>query len=119
YNYYFIDINNFEEIKHNGTYFSPDEKYSISISLIKLRNKENEYYVLGELTETEFITDKNRIISDKNTRIIYWNKKQGNFDENIIYVKWFNNNQFQIENKKLNIFYKNYDYRRDKNTKNI
>ena len=113
YTYYFIDISNFKEIKHNGTYFSPNEEYSISISLVKLRDKEDEYYILGELTKIEFIDERNQLINDKNTHIVYWDKKQGSFNQNTIYVRWINNTQFQIENKKLNIFFKNYDYRRD------
>lgn len=113
YSYYFIDISNFKEIKRNGTYFSPNEEYSISISLVKLRDKEDEYYILGELTKIEFIDERNQLINDKNTRIVYWDKKQGYFNPNTIDVKWINNTQFQIENKKLNIFYKNYDYRRN------
>lgn len=114
YNYYFIDFSNFSEIKRNGVYFSPNREYSVNISLVKLRDKKNEYYILGELIKTEFIAENYQIVSDKNTRIVYWDKQQGDFDENIIYVKWFNNKQFQIKNEKLNIYYKNYDYRRNK-----
>ena len=99
YTHYFIDITNFEEIITNNEYISPNKKYILKIKLIKLRDRENEneYYILGEL-------EKNQM-EVQNTKIIYWNKAQGNFYEDIIYCKWINNQKIKIQNKELNIIF--------------
>ena len=113
YTYYFIDFHNYSEIKYNGTYLSPNKRYSIRISILIPRKNKNEYYILGELIKNEFITENNQIIDNNNTRIIYWDKQKGKFLKKNIYVKWINNIEFQIENKKIRIDSKGYDYRRN------
>lgn len=113
YSYYFIDFNDFSETRYNGTYLSPNEEYSVSISINIPRNGENEYYVVGQLTKIEFIAENNQLISDDNTHIVYFDKRKGNFLKKNIYVKWINNTEFQIEDKKIRIGGKVYDYRRN------
>lgn len=99
YTHYFIDSTNFEEVITNNEYISPDKNYILRIKLIRLRDRknENEYYVLGEL-------EKNQIAL-QNTKVIYWNKAQGNFYEDNIYCKWIDNKKIQIQNKELNIIF--------------
>ena len=116
YTYYYIDFSDFAETKPapaGREHFSPNGEYSIRLSLVKLRDKENEHYILGELTKTEFISEGHQIITNKNTRIVYWDKQNTDFTQNLMYVSWLDNTNFQINGKKLNIFYKAYDYRRD------
>lgn len=113
YTYYFIDFHDYSEIKYNGTYLSPNKGYSIRISILIPRKNKNEYYILGELIKNEFIAENNQIIDSNNTRIVYWDKQKGKFLKKNIYVKWINNIEFQIENKKIRIDSKGYDYRRN------
>ena len=113
YTYYFIDFHNYSEIRYNGTYLSPNKRYSIKISTLIPRKNKNEYYILGELIKNEFIAENNQIIDDNNTRIVYWDKQKGKFPKRKIYIKWINNIEFQIENKKIRIDSKGYDYRRN------
>lgn len=101
---YFIDGTNFEEIKPINEYISPDGKYILLIRLIKLRDreKENEYYILGQVVKNKVV--ENMTIYE-NEKVIYWNKSEGNFYKDTIYCEWIDNNTIKIENKKLNIIF--------------
>ena len=112
YTYYHIDFYNFAETKPigAGVYFSPNGEYSVTLTLA--RDRENEYYVLGRLTKTEFISEGHQIITNQNTKTVYFDKVNTYFNQNLN-VNWLDNTNFQIGDKKLNIHYKTYDYRRD------
>lgn len=112
YKFYRIDFSNYSEFIYCGTYNSPDENYSIKMSILIPRVETDEYFILGELIKKEYISDNHQIISNKNTKIVYWDKKTGKTLNNTFYVKWINNTDFQIENKVMSIKGSVYDYRR-------
>lgn len=114
--YYEIDFSDYSEFISLGIYRSPDDKYTIKMSILVPRVKHGEYYILGELIINEYISKNNQIISDDNTKIVFFEKKTGNAPftlEKNIYVNWIDDSYFQIENKKLKVNGNSFDYRRD------
>ncbi|MGC4018419.1 MAG: DUF5412 family protein [Muricomes sp.] len=129
-NFFRIDFSEYSETLSNGTYDSPDGKYNIYTYFVIPRNSNDHYFVMGKLVKVKYISENHQIISDSNTKIVYWDKKEGEipresiaspwvdiekFHPKDISAAWIDNKNFQIEDKKLNVHYGRYDYRRDFN----
>lgn len=113
YYFYKIDFNAYSEMISLGTYNSPNDKYSLRMSILVPRNKDDECYLLGQLIRTEFIVENHQITSDENTKVVYFEKrKYSDVLEKNVYVNWINETQFQIENARLEINGRTFDYRR-------
>lgn len=112
--FYRINELDYSEMRPGEEYFSDNQEYSVRINILIPWNNDNEYYIMGRLIKTEYIKWREmQILSDKNQKIIYWKKVNGNNIPEKIYVNWINDKTVQIEDKILNIFWNRYDYRRE------
>lgn len=116
-NFYRTDVD-FSERRPGGRSLSPDGEYELRVSMELLRGREDrEYYLEVELTkvEYEFIESKNvmgRTYNNRNTRTIYFDKREGNFQDEVIEVQWLGDRVFEVEGQKLFVYGPRYDYRR-------
>ena len=112
--FYRIDVTDYRYNFQGQMIDSPDDKYQIRISILKLDENSKDAYIMGELVKKKYIEPNNLLISDKNTKIIYWDKVNSNdIDDNILDIEWLDDSNIKIKDKVLNINYDKYDYRRE------
>lgn len=92
---------------------SPNNKYEIRIEILKLDEDSDEAYIMGLLVEKIYIEPNKTLISNKNTKIIYWDKvNASDINDNLVGVIWLDDTTIKISDKVLNINSDIYDYRR-------
>lgn len=92
---------------------SPNNKYEIRIEILKLDEDSDEAYIMGLLVEKIYIEPNKTLISNKNTKIIYWDKvNASDINDNLVGVIWLDDTTIKISDKVLNINSDMYDYRR-------
>ena len=106
------DINNYKYNFQGQMIDSPNDKYHVRITILKVDEESKEAYIMWSLVKKIYIEPNNFLISDKNTKIIYWNKvNSDDIGDNIIDIEWLDDSNIKIEDKVLNINYNKYDYR--------
>ena len=112
--FYRIDVTDYRYNFQGQMIDSPNDKYQIRITILKVEEDSKEAYIMGRLVKKIYIEPNNLLISDKNTKIIYWDKVNSNdIDDNILDIEWLDDSNIKIEDKVLNINYDKYDYRRE------
>lgn len=112
--FYRIDVNNYKYNFQGQMIDSPNDKYQVRITILKVDEESKEAYIMGSLVKKIYIEPNNLLISDKNTKITYWNKvNSDDIGDNIIDIEWLDDSNIKIEDKVLNINYDKYDYRRE------
>ena len=116
-NFYRMNVD-YSESRAGGIYLSPDGEYELRVRMNLPRGREDrEHYFVVELTkvEYEFIESVNavgRTYNNRNTRTIYFDKREGNFQDEVIEVQWLGDRVFEVEGQKLFVYGPRYDYRR-------
>lgn len=112
--FYRIDVTDYKYNFQGKMIDSPNDKYQIRITILKVEEDSKEAYIMGRLVKKIYIEPNNLLVSDKNTKIIYWDKVNSNdIDDNILDIEWLDDSNIKIEDKILNINYDKYDYRRE------
>lgn len=111
--FYKIDLSPYNYTFHGEMVDSPNNKYEIRIEILKLDEDSDEAYIMGLLVEKIYIEPNKTLISNKNTKIIYWDKvNASDINDNLVGVIWLDDTTIKISDKVLNINSDMYDYRR-------
>ena len=112
-NFYEINLAPFNYSFEGIIVDSPNDKYQFRIRICKSDENSSELYIMGTLVEKIYIEKNTTLISDKNSKVIYWDKVYSNSTiDNSIEVNWIDEYTIKIDNKILNVTYDKYDYRR-------
>lgn len=109
-NFYRIDRSQFNYIFLSRIVDSPNDKYEISLDILRTTEDSEITYIEGKL----IAKSQQRDIPSTKVKTIFWQKVNSiDIKDNWVDVSWIDNETVKINNITVNIFKDAYDYRRN------
>lgn len=109
-NFYRIDRSQFHYIFLSRIVDSPNDKYDISLEILRATEDSEITYIEGNL----IAKSQQRDIPSTKVKTIFWQKVNSiDIKDNWVDVSWIDNETVKINNITVNIFKDVYDYRRN------
>lgn len=128
--FYRIDMSSLTIGYSGGEFDSPDDKYQMRMVIWLKEEDDSVAYIMGTLVTKVYLAENHTLISDKNSKVIFWNRVNSSeyitytiadnvnsngkdVTDNFMDVEWLDEQTIRIEDITLNVKKEVFDYRRN------